>query len=156
MYGRCRRVLLFVWEFRGITGKWDVQFVSVVARKWKTRTFHRITQCKLKLSGHATWLLIISCPSPVQQLSTLLDVTCCVRLHTLLFVACCCVLLGVVAKSLKPVKRLATTTPNTVGPTMLRLLRPFAHSLRVAVLETSKFQWSIKKKNDLNKQIFLA
>ena len=30
-----------------------MQFVSVVARKWKTRTFHRITQCKLKLSGHA-------------------------------------------------------------------------------------------------------
>ena len=65
-------------------------------------------------------------------------------------------LLGVVAKSLKPVKRLATTIRNIVGPTMLRLLRPFGHSLRVAVLETSKFQWSIKKKNDLNMQIFLA
>jgi len=66
------------------------------------------------------------------------------------------VLLGVVAKSLKLVKRLATTTSNIVGPTMLRLLRPFAHSLRVAVLKTLKFQWSIKKKNDLNMQIFLA
>ena len=73
----------------------------------------------------------------------------------------CCVLLCVVGcccekSNLKPVKRLATTTPNIVGPTMLRLLRPFEHSLRVAVLETSKFQWSIKKKNDLNMQIFLA
>ena len=150
MYGRCRRVLLFVWEFRGITGKRDVQFVSVVARKWKTRTFHRITQCKVKLSGHATRLLI-SCPSPVQQLSTLLDATCCVRLHTLLIVVCCCEKFN-----LKPVKRLATTTPNIVGPTMLRLLRPFGHSLRVAVLETSKFQWSIKKKMTWTCKFFLA
>jgi len=127
-----------------------VQFVSVVARKWKTRTFHRITQCKLKLSGQVTRLLI-SCPSPMQQVSTLLDFTCYVRLHILLLVACCCVLLGVVEKSLKPVKRLATTTPNIVGPTMLRLLRPF-----FPVLETFKFQWSIKHKNDLNMQILLA
>ena len=122
-----------------------MQFVSVLARKWKTRTFHRITQCKLQLSGHAA-RLPISCPSPVQQLATLLDVTCSVRLHTLFFVVCCCVLLGVVAKRLKPVKRLATTTPKIVGPTMLRLLRPFGHGLRVAVLETFKCQWSIKEK----------
>ena len=41
-----------------------------------------------------------------QQLPTL-DVTCCVRLHTLLHVvACGCVLLGVVERSLKPVKLL--------------------------------------------------
>ena len=33
MYGRCRRVLLFVCEFRGITGKRDAQFVSVVAKE---------------------------------------------------------------------------------------------------------------------------
>ena len=48
-------------------------------------------------------------------------------------VACCCVLLGVVAQSLKPVKLLAPckrtqhcwpTTPNIVGCYMLR---PFAH-----------------------------
>ena len=40
------------------------------------------------------------------QVPTLLDVTCCVRLHTLLhIVACCCVLLGVVVRSLNPVKR---------------------------------------------------
>ena len=62
------------------------------------------------------------------------------HLHILLLVVCCCVLLGVAAKSLKPVKRLATTTPNIVGRTMLRLLRPFGYSLRVAVLETFKFQ----------------
>jgi len=43
--------------------------------------------------------------SPVQTDPTLLDVTCCVRLH---IVTCCCVLLEVVAPSLKPVKRLAT------------------------------------------------
>ena len=65
-------------------------------------------------------------------------------------------LLGVVAKSLKPVKCLATTTPNIAGPTMLRLLRPFGYSLRVPVLETFKFQWSIKHKNDVNMQILLA
>ena len=41
----------------------------------------------------------------MQQLPTLLDVTCCVCLHTLLHVvACCWMLLGVVAQSLKPVK----------------------------------------------------
>ena len=49
--------------------------------------------------------------SPVQTNATLLannsilDVTCCVR------VTCCCVLYGVVAQSLKPVKHLKTT-PN--------------------------------------------
>ena len=45
------------------------------------------------------------------ELPTLLDVTCCVRLHTL-SVACCRdrVLLGTDA-----------TTPNIVGPTMLRV-----------------------------------
>ena len=42
-----------------------------------------------------------------QELPTLLDVTCSVRFHNGP-VACCCVLLGVVAQSLKPVKRLAT------------------------------------------------
>ena len=46
-------------------------------------------------------------PSPVQTGATLLDVTWCVRLHILLHVVtCCCVLLGVVAQSLKPVKLL--------------------------------------------------
>ena len=37
--------------------------------------------------------------------ATMLDVTCCVCLHTLLHVvACCYVLLGIVAQSLKPLK----------------------------------------------------
>ena len=44
----------------------------------------------------------------VGQLPTSLDVTCCVRLHTLLHVvACGCVMLGVVERSLKPVKLLS-------------------------------------------------
>ena len=51
------------------------------------------------------------------QLPTLLDVTCCVRLHTP-SVACCCVLLWVVAQSLKPVKRLATCKRTQQFPTL--------------------------------------
>ena len=44
-----------------------------------------------------------------QQLRTLLNVTCCIRLHTLLnVVGCYCMLLRVVEQSLKPVKHLAT------------------------------------------------
>ena len=44
-----------------------------------------------------------------QQLQTLLDVTCCVRLHT---VACCWMLLGVVAQSLKPFKFFSQQLPT--------------------------------------------
>ena len=48
-----------------------------------------------------------------QQLPTLLDVTCRVRLHTLLHVVrCCCVLLRVVAQSLKPVKLFSQQLPT--------------------------------------------
>ena len=44
--------------------------------------------------------------SALQTGATLLDVTWCVRLHILLHVVtCCCIMLGVVAQSLKPVKR---------------------------------------------------
>ena len=48
--------------------------------------------------------------------------------------ACCCVLLGVVAQSLNPVKRLATCKrtqqlPTLPGQQCLVLLRPFALSL---------------------------
>ena len=63
-----------------------------------------------------------------QQIPTLyFVVTCYVPLDTLLHVyACCCVLLGVVAQSLTPVKLLDVqtdaTTPNTVGPTMLEVI----------------------------------
>ena len=70
------------------------------------------------------------------QLPTLLDVTCCVRLHTP-SVACCCVLLWVVAQRLKPVKRLASyvqtdaTIPNIAGQQCWELLCPFARSLKV-------------------------
>ena len=65
-----------------------------------------------------------------QQLPTLLDVTCCVRLHT----GPCCMLLGVVAQSLKVVKLLATCKRTQQLPTLLgqqsrELLRLFAHSL---------------------------
>ena len=50
-----------------------------------------------------------------QQYPTLLDVTCCVCLHTLLKVACC----------LKPIKLLATCKRTQQLPTVLR---PFARS----------------------------
>ena len=47
-----------------------------------------------------------------QQLPALLDVTCCVRMQTMLnIVVCCCVLLGVVPQSLKPVKLLSQQLP---------------------------------------------
>ena len=48
-----------------------------------------------------------------QQLPILLDVTCCVRLHTLLHVVgSCCIRLHTTANT-------DATTPNIVGPTML-------------------------------------
>ena len=53
-----------------------------------------------------------------QQLLTLLDVTCCVRLYTHP-VACFCVLLGVVGQSLKPFKLLATCKRTQQIPTLL-------------------------------------
>ena len=68
---------------------------------------------KLWMSGHP-WRNAVD-----QQLPTLLDVTCYVRLHTLSL--CCC-------ECLKPVKLSATymqtgaTTPNIVGPTMLEII----------------------------------
>ena len=51
-------------------------------------------------------------------------------------VECCCVLLGVVAQSLKPVKRLARRKQTQqlsrlLGQQCWELLRPFAHRLRV-------------------------
>ena len=49
--------------------------------------------------------------------ATMLDVTCCVCLHTLLHVVSCCyVLLGIVAQSLKPLK-----LANNVGGCCFRL-----------------------------------
>ena len=50
--------------------------------------------------------------SLAQTDATLLDVTCCVRLHTLLHVvACCCMLLRVVVQSFKPIKLLSQQLP---------------------------------------------
>ena len=51
-------------------------------------------------------------------------------------VECCCVLLGVVARSSKPVKRLARRKqtqqlPRVLGQQCWGLLRPFARRLRV-------------------------
>ena len=67
-----------------------------------------------------------------QQLPTLLDVTCCVRLHILLHVviACCSEM-----QSLKPIKLLATCKRTQRLPTMLGVawptrLRPLARGLR--------------------------
>ena len=69
-----------------------------------------------------------------QQLPTLFDVTCWIRLHR-------CVLLGVDAQSLKPVKLLATCKRTQQLPTMSvqhcwgscwpTMLRPFAPGLRL-------------------------
>ena len=56
---------------------------------------------------------------PVQTDATLLDVTCCIRFHTLLHVVAC-VLLGVVAQSLKPVKILSQRLPTFLLPRDLR------------------------------------
>ena len=72
--------------------------------------------------------------NPVQTDETLLDVTCCVRLHTLLF-ACCCVLLGVVAKSLKQAKLLAMCKGTQhlltlLGELCWELLSPFARTFK--------------------------
>ena len=98
--------------------------------------------------------ILVSCYfilSPVQTNATLLannsqhllDVTCCVRLHTLLHVvAYCCMLLGVAAQSLKPVKLLATCKRTQQLPTLLgqpcsELLRPFSRSFRLYWCEVS-------------------
>ena len=64
--------------------------------------------------------------SPVQTDATLLDVTCCVYLHTLLHV---------VARSLKPVKLLSpvqtdgTLFANNSNIVGFYMLRPFAHPI---------------------------
>ena len=60
--------------------------------------------------------------------AALLDVTCCVRLHTLL--QFCCVLLGVVVQSFKAVKLLARRKlPTILGVVAQQKLRPFARGL---------------------------
>ena len=67
-----------------------------------------------------------------KQLPTLLYVTCCVRLHTLLHVvACCCVLLGVVVQSLNPVKLLATCKQMQQAPTMLGVVASVCTQLNI-------------------------
>ena len=58
-------------------------------------------------------------------------------------VACCCVLLGVVAKSLKPVKRLATATPNFLERAMLGVVVSVCSLLfMVAVLELKRLRFN--------------
>ena len=62
----------------------------------------------------------------MQTDATLLDVTCCICLHTLLHdVACCWELLCVVVQSLKPFQLLAPCKWM-----YWELMRPFAHSLK--------------------------
>ena len=65
-----------------------------------------------------------------------------VRFHTQLHVvACCCVLLGVVAQSLKPVKRLGTRKRTQQLPTLL------AYSVSKLVLRILSFQhWETGKR----------
>jgi len=93
-------------------------------------------------------------------------------------VACCCVLLGVVASGLKPVKRQTdATSPNIIGPTMLgvvafvltvvrkrcnnseqcwELLRPFARSFRLFRTERQYFfqgvAWAAAVKQNIKKR----
>ena len=76
-----------------------------------------------------------------QQLPTLLDL-CCVRLHTQFnVVVCCCVLLGVVAQSLKPVKRLAKCKRTQQLPTLM------AYSVSKLVIRILSFQrWETGKR----------
>ena len=82
---------------------------------------HEIYQSSISGSSHQATKLSETIIKPrangrnivSQQLPKLLDVTCCVRLHTLLHVVgSCCVLLRVVAQSLKPVKLSSQQLPT--------------------------------------------
>ena len=61
-----------------------------------------------------------------QQLPTLLDVTCCVRLYTLLHVVACCCTNFETGQTCSYVQTDATT-PNNVGSCLRTVLHPFAH-----------------------------
>ena len=106
-----------------------------------------INPCTLSIYRSTTYLTKLL--RPVQTDATLLDVTCCVRLHAHP-VACCCVLLGVVAQSLTPVKLLATIKRTQQLST---LLRPFARSLTLRKIWSSFFnQHNHKKTKYMNWQ----
>ena len=75
----------------------------------------RVFSCEQALKPRANGRNIIG-----YRLPTFLDVTCCVRLHTMLhFAACCCVLLGVVAY---PSNSSPTAHPNP-GSESLKLFQ---------------------------------
>ena len=94
---------------------------------------------------------------PTQTDTTLLDVICCVHLHTLLHVVG-----NSVAQSLKPVKLLATCKQRQQLPTLLgqqsrELLHPFARialqsTYRSTTLSTSMFYLFITRKPPKLKQ----
>ena len=65
-----------------------------------------------------------------QQFPTLLDVTCCVRLHTLLHVVGCCCAKFETGQTFRPVQTDATLLAYN-SQHCWELLRPFARSLRV-------------------------
>ena len=105
-----------------ITAWWTLAHVRL--SELSTSTHYRAArwvQRIMYLNPHENGLNIVG-----QQLPTVLDVTCCVRLHTLLHDVVC---LGVVAQSLKPIKLLATCKRTQQLPTMLR---PFARGFMVS------------------------
>ena len=61
-----------------------------------------------------------------QQLPSLLDVTCCVRLYTLLHVVGCCCAKSETGQTFSYAQTDATT-PNNVGSCFPTVLHPFAH-----------------------------
>ena len=98
---------------------------------------------------------------PAQMDTTLLDVICCVHLHTLLHVVACCWEFSCskfeTGQTFSYVQAEATT-PNIVGPLQSReLLHPFAHialqsTYRSTTLSTSKFYLFITRKPPKLKQ----
>ena len=87
----------------------------------------------IKILGRAT-LKLFGCVKPRanggnivgQQLPTLLDVTCCVRLYTLLPVVGCCCAKFETGQTFSYVQTDATT-PNNVGSCLPTVFHPFAH-----------------------------
>ena len=82
------------------------KFVHVHSHTPLTRQHLEVTSFKPRANGRN----IVG-----QQLPTLLDVTCCVRLHTQCIVGSCCIRLHTTANK-------QATIPNIVGATMLRIV----------------------------------
>ena len=94
--------------------------------------FSHFSQCSLclaiKLENKQVRLRANGCNIVGQQLPTLLDVTCCVRLHTVLYVGACCCAKFETGQTFSPVQTDATLLANN-SQHCWELLRPFARSL---------------------------